>query len=71
MTSNFSKLILLLCENEQLPNTYSKALWSMRILEIPKRISLFYRQIDTIPKLVKINRSYLPQLPWQYKELHV
>ena len=71
MTLNFSSLILLLCENEKLPHTYSKAPWSMCFLEIRKRISLFNRKIDTFPKLVKINRSYLSQLPWQYKELHV
>ena len=71
MTLNFSNLNLLLCKNEKLPHTYSKASWSMCILEILKRISLFNRQIDTLPKLVKVNRSHLPQLPWQYKELHV
>ena len=71
MSLNFSNLILLLCENEKLPHSYSKAPWSMCILEIPKRISLFNRQIDPFPKLVKFNRSYLPQLPWQYKKLHV
>ena len=40
MSLNFRNLILLLCENEKLPDTYSKAPWSMCILEIPKRISL-------------------------------
>ena len=69
MTLNFSNTILLLCENEKLPHTFSKAPWSMCILEIAKQNSLFNRQIDAFPKLVEINRSYLQQLPWQYNEL--
>ena len=71
MTLNCSNLLLLLCENEKLPHTYSKVPWSMCVLEMPKRISLFNRPIDTFSKLVKIKRSYLLQLPWQYKKLHV
>ena len=71
MTLKFNNLILLLCENEKLPHTYSKVPWSMCFLAILKRTSLFNRQIDTFPKLVNINRSYLQQLPWQYKEIHV
>ena len=38
VTLSFINLILLLCENEKLPHTCSKAPWCMCILEMPKRI---------------------------------
>ena len=49
-------------------HAYSDDPWNMCGLKIPKRISLFNRQIDTLLKLVKSIYTYLP---WQYKYFYV
>ena len=61
-TLNLSNFwFLLLCENENLPHTYSNDPWSMCSIKVTKRINLFNSQIDTLLKLVKIKYSYFPR----------